>query len=141
MSGALSCYVLLARRQKQRRRWSASLDANVNNHGEDGQADEDADADGDTDHGVWPGELVVRLSSSLSRKRSRRWRWSGRGLRRRWSILLVLRSLLAPLLSCDKKKHNGWSSYETTIITCTFRLSLLSHFKILYIMLVFTCVV
>ena len=57
--------MLLARRQKrQRRRRSASLDANVDNHpGEYGEEGEDADADGDTDNddgdGIWPGEFVV----------------------------------------------------------------------------------
>ena len=41
-----------------------------------------------------------RLLSLLSRMRSRRWRWWGRGSRRRrWSVLLVLRSLLEPRLS------------------------------------------
>ena len=54
--------LLLAHRQKRRRRRSASLDGNVDNHpGEGGQEDEDADADGDTDdgEGVWPSEFVV----------------------------------------------------------------------------------
>ena len=55
--------LLLAHRQKRRRRQSASLDANVDNAGEDGEEedDADADADGDTDDGdgIWPGEFVV----------------------------------------------------------------------------------
>ena len=56
--------LLLARRQKhERRRRSASLDANVDNPGEYGEEDEDADADRDTDDGhgdeFWPGVFVV----------------------------------------------------------------------------------
>ena len=56
--------LLLVHRLKRRRRRSASLDGNADNHpGEDGEGYEDADADGDTDDvegaGVWPGEFVV----------------------------------------------------------------------------------
>ena len=98
--------LLLACRQKKRRRWSASFDPNGGQECEEDEAgninldtDTDADpgtgadADGDTDDGIWPGEFVVptscRLSSSLSPKRSRR--FSGRGShRRKWSVLLVL---------------------------------------------------
>ena len=117
--------LLLAHRQKRRRRRSASLYGNVDNPGEDGEEDEDADADEDTDYG--DGEAYgrerswCRLSSSLSRMWSQRWRRSGRGSRRRsWSVLLVLRRYWDLRLSCVRKeKHNGRLNYETTIITCT----------------------
>jgi hypothetical protein len=53
----------------RRRRLSASMGANADNPGDDGEEcanleepgdiDLDADADGDTDEGVWPGEFVL----------------------------------------------------------------------------------
>ena len=54
--------LLLAQRQKRRRRRSGWLDGNVDNHpSEDGEEYEVADGDGDTDDGdgdgVWPGEF------------------------------------------------------------------------------------
>ena len=53
--------LLLVCRQKQLQRWSALLDGNVDNPGEDGEEDKDADANGDTDNGdgLWLCEFIV----------------------------------------------------------------------------------
>ena len=57
--GSLEPLLLARRKKQQRRRRSASLDADVDDPGENSEEDDDADADGDTDDGIWPGELVV----------------------------------------------------------------------------------
>ncbi|KAH9069494.1 hypothetical protein EDB83DRAFT_437758 [Lactarius deliciosus] len=92
--------LLVARRRRRRRSASLTLLDDDDDGDEDGNLGEggDADADADADDGIWPGEYVV----SYRLLRRRRWRGSHR---RRWSVLSVPRSLLAPRHRRGHRRH------------------------------------